>query len=931
MSDLERPLVEPDAEAQEKSLVGKTDEEKHEEKSKPQSSAFWTKFSLACSMAGWVTLFYVPIVVPGVHQWFFVDTDAPHFLGSLDFESYWPNTVQLIVFTVYFSTGSTVNLAWQGLCGTVMAGINQVFMAHLFPHGGKCVKIAEYTGSGLRGHCEEFLDPNYGRWEWFVWFDVIFFIFLVLSSNAKENTMKFSMSWHVTYMMAFMSYDGYQASHAVNITSVIGCSLAILITLTPTFGVAGLTIKKQMCAKNLEGHPESIAEKMKEISEATVDFMLAKRPETAEERYQYKVDKAAIQMNVKELSGMAAAMTSDWSTSWWEGWVHLLTGCESGVKEFRQVRAHCGTFSEAFQDDIGGFDDIACVMKKVASAVDAASYNFVEAQDIDDIKKTRVELDPKIKVLNEASMNLLEYISSWKNMKAVIDNHDKPGEELGKQVGGRVSDVEDKFKDLFHGYKSWSEKNGVDGLSRGRKILRSNMSVFVFGILQLSMEVVDLSKKVVEKYKNNAQLRKDPDPAGLFKETATGMWDQFVATWMSDKTNPASLFVIKAFTDNDKRGFVLRNVISIGLCFILGNVLQGNVFKTPFNPLLAGTLAVLVSHFPGSAFYKNLMRLLGLAIGNALPIIMMAVTTLSGNFLRPYVHLLAFFTFELFFGLMYYTSPEWGYVGCIVAGFGCYSFTTDTWSDASFEAAYCKIGQVTAAIVIQIIVDSVDANITKKFPQTIVVENMKKLTDQNDGIVAVFDDLKIHMSEGTGKESMDKIKEKAKKLKDIVASQEAMVGECETKTTIVAGPSPAFQLDLYKGSLAAIEEMLGEIDVLCLLDEFTDNLTHEDRKISNVRAKWFTPEYVRFYGDVTSAMTKTFKTLNEILAKTDESLLRPDGRMCVLDEDTSPYTDSMRMAVVKRILADTIDHVLTIEHLFCESGCLEFKNPKKNR
>lgn len=891
MGDLEEPLV------------GKTDEEIEKEEAAPQKSAFWTKFSLAISMAFWVTLFYVPLVVPTAHEWFFVKLDLPNVLGSPDFESYWPNTVQLIVFTVYFSTGSTVNLAWQGLCGTVVAGLNQVMMGKLFPLGGKCLKMSEYTGSGIRGFCEEYADPHYAKYEWFVWFDVFFFMFLALSSNAKENTMKFSLSWHIAYMMAFMSPAGYQPSHAVNITSVFGVSLAVLITLVPSITSSGITFK-QMVAINLKGHPEGIAQKVKEISNATIRFMLADKPTTIDQRYHYKVDKVAIQMKVDDLSGMAGAMSSDYSVSWWEGWIYAMKGGTRAVTQFRRVRTHCGIFATAFADDIGGFDDVAFVMKKVVSATDASNYKFMTEQDLQEIGMERQQMAGLIQSLNTASMNLLVEISTFS--KAPQAENEVAA--YSAKISDMKQDIDQKFSALYNEYTQWTQQYSVQHKSKARQILRSNMSVFIFSICQLSKEVMDLSDKVLEKYSQNVTLAEKD----LATQTAQGVMSEFVSTWLSGST-PS---IVKAFVDAEKRSFVFRNLISIGLCFVMGNVLQGNVFAAPFNPLLAGTLAVLISHFPGSAFYKNLMRLLGLAIGNALPIIMLAVVTLAGSWM-PYAHLCAFFLFELYFSLMYYTSPEWSYVGCIVAGFGCYSFTTETWSEATFDAAYCKIGQVTAAIVVQILVDMIDTSIMKKFPQNIVVKNMKMLTK---GLVEVFEMFQEHLSSIDPKpELMAKIQEKAGELKGIMDGQRTLVGECETKTIMIAGPKPAFQLDLYKGSLKAIEEILGEVDALCLMDEFSE-------KLGRKQGEWFDQQYKAFYTEIYHAMKQTFTTLETILEKKDEGLVpKSKVKVCLIDEDPTDHTEAVRMAVVKRIMADTLQHILDIEHLCCESGSLEFQ------
>lgn len=891
----------------EKPLVCKLDEDTLEDKEKeekaPLASLFKARSSLALSMAFWVTVFYIPVIIPSVHQAFFVDLDLPNMLGSPDFESYWPNTVQLIVFTVYFSTGSTTKLAWQGLAGTVAAGLNQAFMGKLFPVGGKCLKVAAYTGSGLRGFCEEYADPNYARYEWFVWFDVIAFYFLILSSNAQENTMKFSMSWHSVYMMAFMSPAGFQPSHAVNITSVIGVSLAIIITLVPARRPHGGIILKHMVANELEAHPLNIAKKMGQISTASLNFVLRDKPQTLDERYHYKVDKVAITQRIDELSKVSAKMSDDFATSWWEGWLYLLKGGPGACEIFHEVRTHCGIFAEAFEDDIGGFDDVTFIMKKVINAADVGA--MVDPAELADASSERDAIGNDLQELNDKTLQLLQLVASWKQVHADYDKFTRDVQDL-------MGTVDQLFYSVFEKYHNWIHTYPVKDKSRARQMMRNNMNIFVFALLQLSKEVVDLAFKVNMKYKTKPKSKKE-----IVQRSAEGMLSQMKATYITDG-KPAFL---KAMVNPEKKSFVLRNLFSIGLCFVMGNLLEGNVFASPFNATLAGTLSVLVSHFPGSAFYKNLMRLLGLAIGNALPVVMLAFVSLCGSW-KAEAHLLAFFLFTLYFGMMYYTSPEWGYVGCIVAGFGCYSFTTEVWSQTTFAAAYCKIGQVTAAIAVQIIVDIIDTTIRKKFPQDIVVENMKKMLNN---VVKVFEDFKEHMSSAKhGELSLIKdIKERAKETKALMASQQQLVSECEAKTTMIAGPSPPFKLELYKKTLGHLEDLLGEIDAMCLLDEFSDKIS----KVRKDETHWFTDSYKGFYAEVVSGMKQTFDTLLLIFERKTEALIPKEKVKVVMpNEEVKLHTESLRMATINRIMVDSFYQVLQIEQLCCESGALEFSD-----
>eukprot|EP00421_Protoceratium_reticulatum_P002058 CAMPEP_0168367994 /NCGR_PEP_ID=MMETSP0228-20121227/6022_1 /TAXON_ID=133427 /ORGANISM="Protoceratium reticulatum, Strain CCCM 535 (=CCMP 1889)" /LENGTH=178 /DNA_ID=CAMNT_0008380827 /DNA_START=11 /DNA_END=544 /DNA_ORIENTATION=- len=177
-----------------------------------------------------------------------------------------------------------------------MAGVNQVIMGYFFPLGGKCAKVGEPMMSGIRGFCEEYEDPNYGTFQWLV-------------------------CWHIFYMMAFMSAGGYVASHAVNITSFLGAALSIFVTLVPTIKNGQLTCSN-VVANRLTEHPTELAQKIKEISEASLEFMVnAPEEKDKGQRYSFKATKYQIMQWIETIPGMVSTMQSEHATSWWEGWL----------------------------------------------------------------------------------------------------------------------------------------------------------------------------------------------------------------------------------------------------------------------------------------------------------------------------------------------------------------------------------------------------------------------------------------------------------------------------------------------------------------------------------------------------------------------------------------------------------------------------------
>merc|ERR1719215_1958377 len=69
-------------------------------------------------------------------------------------------------------------------------------------------------------------------------------------------------------------------------------------------------------------------------------------------------------------------------------------------------------------------------------------------------------------------------------------------------------------------------------------------------------------------------------------------------------------------------------------------------------------------------------------------------------------------------------------MACLVAGFGCGSLVgtrTTTWNPQIFQTQYMEIGQVTSAILVQMMVDVVDTSIRGRWPRDRVVRNMEQL------------------------------------------------------------------------------------------------------------------------------------------------------------------------------------------------------------
>jgi hypothetical protein len=162
-------------------------------------------------------------------------------------------------------------------------------------------------------------------------------------------------------------------------------------------------------------------------------------------------------------------------------------------------------------------------------------------------------------------------------------------------------------------------------------------------------------------------------------------------------------FSTDVIMDKDHIMWTLRNGLSIILAFFAG--WHGyNKYISSYNASLAGTVAVLLSNFAGSAMTKNLSRLQGVVIGIVL-----------GNLLYAFLgwcywwgHLLvalALYMWTLLGLFMYFHSENYSTVGLLLVVFGAQALLRPCSNDDTDPSGHGLIVNVTVAICIMTIVD----------------------------------------------------------------------------------------------------------------------------------------------------------------------------------------------------------------------------------
>merc|ERR1719491_2782656 len=130
--------------------------------------------------------------------------------------------------------------------------------------------------------------------------------------------------------------------------------------------------------------------------------------------------------------------------------------------------------------------------------------------------------------------------------------------------------------------------------------MRNNMSTIVGAFLQLGLAVVKLADQQEQSKQKHQQ--EQTSVSSFFTHTIHRAKKYVDSTFFTEN----KFFIFSMFENPEKRSFVSRNLTSIMLCFLFGNFFDGNVFS-PYDAAMASTLSVLISHFTGSAIYRNLM------------------------------------------------------------------------------------------------------------------------------------------------------------------------------------------------------------------------------------------------------------------------------------------------------------------------------------
>jgi len=280
---------------------------------------------------------------------------------------------------------------------------------------------------------------------------------------------------------------------------------------------------------------------------------------------------------------------------------------------------------------------------------------------------------------------------------------------------------------------------------------------------------------------------------------------------------------------------------------------------------------------------KNLKRLLGVVLGKVIPIIILGNLDFFGcqNSERFFMQALFVYIFIFAFEYIYFTSPNWGYVGGLIAAFGCYPLmaypthaTCEGSGSSSFTSNYEELCEVTTCILLQMVVDVLGE---RQSARDKALKHIEKATAKAQDCLNDF-------FEGTDtKNSLN-----AKALRDTREDAMAALGKAASKIAdvdpsklVAPGPDTPFNLSLYTKSISILHLLLSDLSMIIMAIHEVKENQDEDNKESELTMKqilgkltsWKKPENgaeMCFKDDTKNHVKNASDALLAILSKTAE-------------------------------------------------------------
>lgn len=734
--------------------------------------------------------------------------------------SNWPNVAQLMVFTVFKNTGTTINLAVQGVIGTVLAGANMHLMVKMFPQGARafpCVSKGNETREGFfviwykkptawhvaRARSLEeawevyrksdtgglraraIFHPDGTMDTWAKWFD------LGWEKKLKE---RYRSLFKADCKEGGLVYDdrNYERfGELVSFANVAVVTMLFLISLsaknTIMFGLSWHLCFMMNFMNPSLGVPRGQEEHVKWflteyfVVEATtvLGAVLAIVATLVPCARLFNVQHLA-----EDLTTVTLCITDIWDDS-----VSYLFGCHQSAKRFQIETAidSLSRTSSVAKDHISGawwetfgigrgarqrrllkaFEtyptSIKDILYVVKSCVLSESFNGEHNSFMQQVRGPAEALLAKTQLL------------LWVCSSACTDGH--IDELAAEKISRSASTVRDDQAALLAAFARCSPKISAD---------LSEEQQFLFALSMWARRTTDFADCLV----------------GLAKDESSGQDSIFevMLRAIRETWDPKGMFQI------DHAMFAARNWLSIMVVFFIGFYAEGSIFDR-YSYVMPVTLSLLMvsdgSHHV--EYEKCTHRLLGVTLGKCLPIVVVSVlgTFECVSVARLLTQAVLICVYITFFAFVYFNSDMWSYVGCLVAGFGVYQLMApcDNFNRTDYYASkYKELGSVIIAIFIQ---GFLQAMLQRQSAQDVLVERVQKLTA---ALEAAF--------EAVFESDVGQLQVFLREVSEHLEAAKAVAPECDPKLQIWRGTLPPFSMHFCTSALKRIELIAAELEMI---------------------------------------------------------------------------------------------------------------------
>eukprot|EP00930_Biecheleria_cincta_P044066 TRINITY_DN30230_c0_g1_i2.p1 TRINITY_DN30230_c0_g1~~TRINITY_DN30230_c0_g1_i2.p1 ORF type:complete len:1254 (-),score=157.81 TRINITY_DN30230_c0_g1_i2:48-3578(-) len=748
--------------------------------------------------------------LPNLHSWnsslgdWSSDSRANLYCGILpeSWAATWPNVVQMIIFSVYGGTGTTVRLCWQGFIGTSAACLNVFVMQFIYPEGALAQRpctLEDRASQRCLARDVTYNDPNYNPY--LVWLDLLGFVFVILFSNSEVNTMKFGLSWHFFFMMDFMNpTKGHHCCAAGErvfyglicveeywfaawFTTVFGCVFAVLATLLPYQWLESRSAYSGLCAS---------LNSVSRIWEESIHYICGREQSTK----RFHVE-ALIDGTIADSPPLATHLKA----MWWE--VALIFTCQS-----EQVMNQLTQIQENLCDVI----DILPALKSCVINEDFTGGHNDFCQ----------QLGPHMKSMVAECTSLAQLCLAAAYQRRMSST-------LRKAISDSVEHLDDLQMLMVDAY--------VRACPTASRDL-ADETIVLFALSFLARKVTDLARLVPEWHSSARGCCGHLALTRRLSLICRGACKGFRGTWLDGSI----------FRDGHLR-FALRNFVAITVVTVASVHFNQFVFAM-YSPIMPATLSLLVSRYQSSAFTNNVHRLLGVLLGKVLPLLIVSgfAQLACHSHLRIYGYFAAVWAYVSLFMYMYFTSAQWSLVGCLIAGFGVYPLLvpcSSTLSPDVYKTRYSELGQMTFAVCVQILVDSL---LRSHPPRDMCTYQVKKICTALFGEPA--DEDKISAMRALFRSDLSALQTSLAEAEKRIRKARMLADEADPKVIVAPGLNTPFKINLLTSAL----------------NELVDTLSQFNLVIIGTKA-WKVNESVRENEDAASAsrLADEVKTAEEIL------------------------------------------------------------------